>query len=72
MMIFGRESTTAYKAVECGDIHCIFETVVGKEKCVEFVDLATSQGSGLDRSHWQVHLNTKLRPIRPPEPASRI
>jgi hypothetical protein len=40
----------AEEAVERGYIHCIFEAAVGKQKCVEFLDLPVGQRTGFDQS----------------------
>src|ERR1035437_6275278 len=55
---FRSRNHRAEEAVEGGHIHCILEAVVGKKKCVEFLDLPIAQRSGFNRSHRQSHLIT--------------
>ena len=44
----------ADEAVKSEEIHRIFETVLGQQKRVEFLDLLIGQRSGLDRPYWKV------------------
>src|SRR6266540_114913 len=44
----------ADQTVEGEEIHRMFETILDKQKRVEFLDLLIAQRSGLDRPYWHV------------------